>query len=184
MERGFWLFLVPRSLFLVVIACATAPPPAPAVHWTEVPRAVLDVFCTRLHDEGVSPETTVDVVSTTQKLITPQAMTGLAETGFFDKPVDAYTAAETANRGAAPMPIAVPRGACAWRAVDEKAPRAADVMTIELSSPFANPFARGNAYGLFARISLADESSTWYWVPLAQINGRWAAGTPLLLGIR
>jgi hypothetical protein len=144
---------------------------------------VLDAFCARLHDEGVSVETAVDVVSTTQPIITADSINGLAEAAFNQRSYDPVALADAANRDAAPLPIRVPQGTCAWRAVDETAARAGDVMTIELSSPFKNPFAR-NSFGLLARVSLARESSTWYWVPLGERDGRWAAGQPRLLGLR
>ena len=168
---------------LMLASCASAPAPPPPPKLTEIPRAVLDVFCGRLHDEGVSSETTVDVLTTTQPLITPAAINGLAEAAFWTKPFDSVMLSDTASREAAPLPVVVPRGACAWRGVDENARRAADVMTIELSSPFRNPFAR-DAYGLLARVSLARESATWYWVPLGAVDGRWAVGTPMLMGMR
>jgi hypothetical protein len=167
---------------LLLAACASAPPPPPP-KLTEIPGGVLDAFCARLHDEGVSVETTVDVVSITQPLITPQSMEGLAEAAFYKTPFDPVAMSEAANRESAPLPVLVPRGTCSWRAVEETAHRANDVMTIELSSPFRNPFVR-NAFGLLARVSLANESATWYWVPLGERNGHLVAGTPVLMGMR
>lgn len=167
---------------ILLIACATTPPP-PTPKLTEVPSGVLDAFCARLHDEGVSVETTVDVVSTTQPIITSDSISALAEAAFSHQPFDPVAVADATNRDAAPLPVLVPQSSCAWRAVDETAARAADVMTIELSSPFKNPFAR-NSFGLLARVSLARESATWYWVPLGEREGRWAAGKPMLLGMR
>lgn len=177
-------FIVHRSSFIVLVAaCATAPPPPPAPKWTEVPRGVLDAFCAKLHDEGISSETTMEVVSTTQPLITPQAMSGLAESSMYLRRFDAYAVADEANRDAEPIPVVIPTGSCAWRAVHETARRSPDVLTLELSSPFKNPFARKTS-GLFARITLARESATWYWVPLADRDGRWVVGRPVLLGMR
>jgi hypothetical protein len=150
---------------------------------TEVPHGVLDVFCSRLHDEGVSVETTVEVVSTTQPLITPEAMESLAEAIGYSQAFDPVVMSQKASHDASRMPVTVPQGTCAWRAVDEKARRASDVMTIEFSSPFVNPFAR-NSFGLLARLSLAREAATWYWVPLGERNGQLAAGRPTLLGMR
>ena len=172
--------LVPVALLLA--SCASAPPPPPP-HLTEIPASALDVLCARLHDEGVSPETVVDVVSLSQPLITPQSIAGMAESAMYQKPFDPVMASDAANRDAVPLPIAVPQGGCNWHAVEETARRAHDVMTVELSSPFENPFAR-NSYGLLARISLARESATWYWVPLGERNGRWVAGQPMMLGMR
>ena len=168
---------------LFVVACASAPPPPPPPKLTEVPRAVLDTFCARLHDEGVSAETTLDVVTMTQPLITPNALNGLAEAAYYQLRFDPVAASTAANSDATPIPVVVPQGACAWRGVEETAKRSGDVMTIELSSPFKNPFAK-NSYGLFARISLGTESATWYWVPLGAVGGRWAVGQPMLLGLR
>jgi len=171
------------ALLLFAAACATAPPPPPAPKWTEVPRGVLDTFCAKLHDEGVSAETRMDVVSTTQPLISPDSISGLAEMLMYTRGFDPYAVSQWANRDAGPLPVVVPAGSCAWRAVDEKARRSPDTMTVELSSPFKNPFARKES-GLFARISLARDSATWYWIPLAEREGRWVVGRPVLLSMR
>ena len=125
----------------------------------------------------------MEVVKTTQPLITPQSMAGLAEAAFYAKKFDPFASAEAANREGGPIPVAVPRGSCAWRAVDENARRAGDTMTVELSSPFRNPFGR-HSFGLFARISLARESANWYWVPIADLQGRWVVGKPMMLSVR
>ena len=181
---GRLLFIVHRSSFIVLLAaCATAPPPTPAPKWIEVPRGVLDAFCAKLHDEGISAETAMDVVRTTQPLITPDSMSGLAEAAMYAKAFDPFAVSQEANRNATPIPVAVAGGACAWRAVDENTQRSPDTMTVELSSPFTNPFAR-NSVGLLARISLARESATWYWLPVGERDGRWVAGRPMLLGMR
>ena len=174
--------LLPVAAALLV-ACASAPLPPPPPKLTEVPRAVLDTFCARLHDEGVSAETTLDVVTMTQPLITPNALNGLAEAASYQLRFDPVAMSTAANSEATPMPVVVPEGGCAWRRGEETAKRSADVMTIELSSPFKNPFAK-NSYGLFTRISLGSESATWYWVPLGAVGGRWAVGRPMLLGLR
>ena len=122
-------------------------------------------------------------MSITQPLITPQTIGGLAETTFYKKPFDPVMASDAANRDAVPIPVTVPQGGCAWRAVEKTARRAGDVMTVELSPPFKNPFAR-DSIGVLARVSLARESATWYWIPLGERNGRWAAGKPMMLGMR
>lgn len=171
------------AALLLLAACATTPPPPPAPKWTEVPRGVLDAFCAKLHDEGVSAETAMEVVATTQPLITPQSISGLAEATFYGRPFDAHAVADAANRDAEPLAVVVPAGSCAWRAVGETARRSPDILTVELSSPFKNPFVRKTT-GLFARISLARDSATWYWLPLAERDGRWAVGRPVLLGMR
>ena len=167
---------------ILLVACATAPPP-PTPKLTEVPRGVLDAFCSQLRTEGISVETAMNVVSTTQPIITPDSIAGLADAAFTRTAFDAIAIADEANHAAAPIPVVVPQGGCAWHAVAEGARHAGDVMTIELSSPFRNPFER-NSFGLIARLSLANEAATWYWVPLGEREGRWAAGRPMLLGLR
>jgi hypothetical protein len=175
---GAWPFAV-----ALLAACASAPPPPPPPSLTVIPHTVLDALCTRLHDEGVSSDTALNVVNATQPLVTPTAIHGLAEAAFWDKPYDAVALSETASRDAAPLPVEVPHGGCAWRAIDQNAVHSADVMTLEVSPPFRNPFGH-EAYGILARVSLARQSATWYWVPLGAMNGRWAVGKPMLLAMR
>ena len=181
--RAFTVGRWPLAVCLLLGSCASAPPPKPAPAWTELPRGVLDAFCARLHDEGISAETTVDVVRTTLPLITPQTISGLAEAAAYVNRFDPFTVSEQANRGATPIAVVVPASGCTWCAVDQNTRRSADTMTIEFSSPFMNPFAR-NAHGLLARVSLAGESATWYWLPLAQREGRWVVGRPTALAMR
>src|SRR2546423_7700172 len=103
-ERGVIrrLFIVHCLSFIVLLAaCASAPPP-PTPTFTEVPRSVLDVFCSRIHDEGISVETTVDVVKTTQPLITPESMASLADAVGYSKPFDPIVASQKANHDASP----------------------------------------------------------------------------------
>lgn len=175
-------FFLPSALILL-LSCASAPPPPPPPALTEVPASVLDTFCAQLRDEGVSPELTLHVVTMTQPLITPNAVVGLAEAAMYQQRFDPAALSEAVNRESAPMPVVVPHGPCGWKGVEETARRAGDVQTIEFSSPFKNPFAK-NSFGLFARISLGNEASTWYWVPLGAMGGRWAVGRPMLLGLR
>src|SRR3954464_15596468 len=133
-------FILHPSAFILLLSCASAPPPPPPPALTEVPASVLDTFCGQLRDEGVSPETVLHVVTVTQPLITPNAMVGLAEAAYYQQRFDPAAAAEAANRDTVPMPVLVPHGPCSWRGVEETARRAGDLMTIELSSPFKNPF--------------------------------------------
>ena len=176
---GRWLLAVAPLL----AACASTPPPPPPPPLTAVPRAVLDAFCVRLHDEGVSAETRMDVVTMTQPLITPNVMNGLAETAFYQQRFDPVAASSAANSDALPIAVQLPESGCAWHGIQETDKRAGDVMTIEFSAPFKNPFAK-NSYGLFARLSLGSESATWYWVPLGAVQGRWVVGSPMLLALR
>lgn len=174
--RRWLLAVVP-----LLAACASSPPAAPPPALTEVPGSVLDVFCARLRDEGFSTEQALEAVKTTQPLVTAQSIAGLAEAASYTRGYDAVALAQAVRQD--PLLVEVPRANCAWRAVEETAVRSGDTLTVELSSPFANPFVR-NSFGLFARVSLAREAATWYWVPLGARDGRWVAGPPILLGVR
>jgi len=181
--RGRGLFLLAaRCCLLAVVGCASAPPPPPPV-LTEMPRSVLEALCVRVRDEGYSADTVMYVVTATQPLITPQSMIALADASYYGRPFDPSAAAEAANRESAPLPVTVPPGSCAWRGIGEHVHRSSDTLTLDLSSPMRNPFER-NSFGLFARVSLAREAATWYWVPLGERDGKWAAGKPMLLGMR
>ena len=173
------------SLLAVVlcVGCASAPPPSPLPQWTQVPSGVLDVFCARLREEGISPEQPIEVVTMTQPLITPQTIAALGDAAFYSKKFDVFAASEEANREAAPIPVAVPRGPCAWHPVEETRHRSTDVMSLEMSSPLRNPFVRNTA-GIFVRMSLAGEGATWYWLPVAEREGRLAVGRLMPLGLR
>lgn len=183
MRRGG---LVVCSLLLAA-SCATKPPAAPmeAPHWSEVPRTAIDAFCGRFHDEGISPQIFINVVRTTQPLVTSASLRGLAEAAFFSGKIDPAKVAAAVAAGDAPIPVVVPAGgACSWRAIDPSAQKnAIDSMTLEISAPFVNPFARSSA-GLLARLSLAGEGTTWYWLPLAQRGVQSAIGSPVPLGMR
>jgi hypothetical protein len=56
-------------------------------------------------------------------------------------------------------------------------------MVLQMSAPLANPFAGGNL-GIVARVSLGEEATVWYWVPMAERAGKWFAGKPIPLAIR
>jgi hypothetical protein len=174
------------ALLLMFAACATrsAPPPPTLPAWSEVPASVLDAFCIRLHDEGISRETALNVVATTQPLVTVGSMTALADAAFYHGRLEPSRAAESAAEGSQSLPVRTGGGTCSWRSIPAAGRRIqTDIMTVELSSPFVNPFVRGSA-GLLARLSLGGESATWYWIPIARRDDTWAAGTPLPLAMR
>jgi hypothetical protein len=149
-----------------------------------MPAAVLDSLCSSLRDEGISSETTVNVVKTAQpSLITPLTMQSLSDAFFYHGPLDSSRAAAAATSTAAEIPIAIP-ATCAWRGIaPNTAARYTDTLTLELSPPIANPFSR-NAAGLFARVALAGESPTWYWLPLIPHGETWTAGRLTVLPYR
>jgi hypothetical protein len=149
-----------------------------------VPALILDSLCSSLRDEGISSATTVNVVKTAQlSLITPQTMQSLSDSFFYHGPLDSSRAAAAATSTAAELPITIPT-TCAWRGIaPNTASRYSDTLTLEISPPIANPFSR-NAAGLFARVGLAGESPTWYWLPLIPRGDTWATGRLTLLPYR
>jgi len=170
----------------VVIGCAssTTPPPARVPQWNTMPATILESFCLSLRDEGISSATTINVVKTAQpSLITPLSMQSLLDSVFYHGAMDASLAAATATATAAEIPIAIPTS-CAWSGIaPNTGSRYADTMTLELSPPIVNPFSR-NAAGLFARIALAGEAPTWYWLPLVPRGETWTTGRLTLLPYR
>ncbi len=183
------LILHPSSFILLffLAACASspAPPPPPkAPEWKVIPAAVLDTFCASFRDEGISMSTTINVVKTAQPmLITPSSMQALSDSFFYHGPIDPAKAAATATAGATELQIAVPHD-CAWRGIaPQTGSRYVDTMTLEISPPIANPYSRNSA-GLFARLALAGESATWYWLPLVPRGETWTSGRLTVLPYR
>ena len=169
-----------RLTFLVLLmtACATAPPPPPP-QFANVPASVLDVMCTRLHDEGIAHETTVDLVRTSRPLVTRQSMQALAESAFYQGHIDQRAIEAAFATNATPLPIGR-NEACAWHPIDAAARRSADTMTLELSAPFVAPAGKGGP-GVLARLALGNEAATWYWIPIVNRNGTWIATRSLPL---
>lgn len=166
------------TLTLLLTACASAPP-MPQKPITALPRGALDIMCTVLHAEGMASE--VRVVKETQPIVTPASLQSLAEVSFFSGKVhgDAIKAILMTPL----IPVEVPAQTCISRFVTpQEAARANDVMIIRFSSPFVNPFGRGQT-GTLARLSLGNEAATWYWIPLVYRNDRWLAAPPLALSV-
>jgi hypothetical protein len=163
-------------MLMLVASCASAP--KPIVLPTSVPKGALEAICLRLHDEGMSGA--LRVVGNSQPLITRAALQALAEAAFFRGNVDPESVTSAV---APPVPVDVPDRSCATRVIESIDPRRdADAMVLQFSRPFANPFAH-RQLGLLARLSLGGESATWYWIPLAQQNTRWIAGSPMTLSV-
>ena len=137
-------------------------------------------MCARLHDEGIATETTVDLVRTTRPLVTRQTLQALGEALFSGGRIDQRMVAEAFATNETPLPFAVAKASCAWNPVDANARRSRDTMTLELSAPFVAPFGKGSL-GMLARLALAGESATWYWIPLANRDGVWIAGRTMPL---
>ena len=144
-----------------------------------MPAAVLDAFCTAARAEGLASEGTIAVVRTSRPLVTASSIAALAEISF--KAVRDTTAiAQQINESSSTVPVDVPAANCAWQPVD--AGRVAhDMMVVELSTPFMNPFAKNEA-GSFARLSVGGQGATWYWIRLVRRNDRWVAAGVAPLG--
>ena len=165
-------------------ATASAPPPPHLPQWTSVPAMVLDSFCSGFHDEGISGTTTINIVKTAQPmLISASSMEALSNLSFYHGKTDPARAATNAGAGATELPITIPQG-CAWRVIaPNTGPKYTDTLTWEISPPLVNPYTRNSA-GLFARLALAGESPTWYWLPLIPRGESWVAGRLAVLPYR
>ncbi len=168
-----------RSLLFVLLAgcAATAPPPPPMPLPDRVPRGVIDSFCGLLHGEGMLSE--VRVLRTSQPIITSESLQVLANQTTRGRPKNTAI-----NASGTPLPVEIPPGSCINAAIDAYNPaRDSDVMVLQFSAPFGNPFADGQP-GVLVRFSLGLDSPTWYWIPLFGRNGQWIAGQPVLLAAR
>ena len=140
-----------------------------------VPRAAVDAMCSRMKSEGINTE--LRVVKTSQPLITPQAMAALASAMF-------YNGRGQENMSVAPAVPVQTAGSCVSHTIDSVTARDSDVMVVEFSSPFTNPFAR-NQLGVLARVSLGNESPSWYWIAIGQNgSGTWGASSPIMISLR
>jgi hypothetical protein len=167
---------------IAFVACASTPPPAKVPNWSSVPRTVLDAFCVEARAEGLAHETPINVVASTQP-VSPGAITGLAERSMKSLH-NAADVAEQLNANLPELPIDVASDVCPWNTVtrlDRR--RDADVMVVQISAPFVNPFTRGET-GSLLRLSLGGESSLWFWIPLNERNGKWLAGRVRALGVQ
>ena len=127
-----------------------------------------------MHSEGVNFE--LRALKMTQPLITPQSVQGLAEAVYYS----GRSAPRIAAAASVPVETA---GTCVRHAIDAIGPHDNDVLIVEFSSPFENPFVHGQL-GVFARVSLGTESATWYWVAIGMHGNSWGAATPIMLPIR
>jgi hypothetical protein len=162
-----------RLLFVLFFAACTSGPPPPTPQFAAVPASVLDVMCARLHDEGIARETTIDLVRTSRPLVTRQSLQALAEAAYYSGRPDPRAVEAAYEANALVLPLAA-NDACTWNLVDAGARRSRDTMTLEISAPFGTPVSKG-ALGVLARLALAGESATWYWIPLTNRNGTWVA---------
>jgi len=179
-----WRSIPILLLVLLTTSCASRPDVVTeAPRWTEVPGTAIESFCSRRHDEGISSEISINVVRTTQPLVTAAALRGLAVAASSTGKIDTSKVAAAVAAGNSTLPVVVPTSSCTWRGIDASARiRAYDTMTLELSAPLINPFARSSA-GLLARMSLAGQGTTWYWLPVAQRGAQGVIGSPVPLNV-
>lgn len=161
-------------LAILVAACAYHAPVPPPVPPPAVPAAAIDVLCSRMHSEGVNSE--LRALKMTQPLITPQSVQGLAEAVYYSGRSSPRIAA------AATVPVET-TGTCVKHTIDVVGPHDNDVLILEFSSPFENPFVHGQL-GVFARVSLGTEAAQWYWIAIGMHGNSWGAATPIMLPIR
>jgi hypothetical protein len=174
-ERSWGFLLAARCSLLAIVACAHRPPAPPPLPPTAVPRAAVDMMCSRMHAEGMAGE--LRALKMTQPLITPQSVQALAEAMFYR---GGSVPPQIAVAGSVPVETA---GSCVTHPLDSITSRDSDVMIVAFSSPFENPFVRGQL-GVFARVSLGGEAATWYWIPIGQRGGAWGAANPVMLAVR
>ena len=159
-------------LLLSAFGCASAP--QPTVPPSAVPGAVVAVMCAQMRSEGMTAG--FRVVKTTQPIVTPAVISAMADVAFYrGKPV-----APVLPNALLPVEPA-PCARAMIEAVDPR--RDADAMILQFSSPFSNPYTR-RQIGVVARLSLGEDNPVWYWIPMVDRNGSWAASSPLILGVR
>jgi hypothetical protein len=169
---------------LLFAACATSKPKLAAPEWSEVPPNVLEVLCSRFHSEGISRDQVLNVVATTRPLVTATSMQALSAAAFFHGRLDPDAPAQAMREGSRTIPIRATAGDCSWRTIPASGVALqTDVMTVELSAPLVNPFVR-NSVGMLARLSLGGDAPFWYWIPIGERAGGWAAGPPMTLTTR
>jgi hypothetical protein len=175
-------------LLLALTSCASAPKPAPAPVaapepvWKTVPFSVLQSLCGVLRAEGVGGQ--IDVVRTSEPLITRDSMLALAQAEFYRGKDDPSRYASSLTAASQTLPLETGSAGCDLRFVDGASAARGDVMLLQVSAPFFDPFARAHGPGLFARVTLSGEAAEWFWIPLAGRGGVWYAGGPLPLGVR
>ncbi len=140
--------------------------------WDLIPASIGEALCTRLKMDAIATSGAVTIVASTQPLASPRAVAALAgvskKKGKPNIPASAF-----ANRT---IPIVLTTGACRWHLIDAaEMPRYADEMIVELSAPVPNPFTVNEA-GMFARVSLAGENASWYWIRLVPAADGWSPG--------
>lgn len=167
-------------LFFLSSCATTASTLHPSPEWDTVPASIVQALCNRLRDDGVAGSGDLAIVRTTQPLVTTGAIRALADSPRAANPV---RIAEEISARQKTIPLLVPTSGCTWKPIDYLDPqRHGDIMVVELSSPFAHPFAM-RAAGLFARVSLGGRHANWYWIPLMRAGDDWSLGRIHPIGV-
>ena len=156
------------TLALILAACATSAPPVTTPEWDAVPAQVVEGLCRRLQDDALATGS-LAIVQVTQPLANAESLQALAQ----------VTANATLKGPVAPVvnrviPLLTTPGSCTWEPIDvREMKRRTDAMIVEMSSPLVNPFDQHEA-GVFARVSLAGASDSWYWISMIPVAQGWA----------
>ena len=158
----------PVVAFVLLAACATSKPPVSTPEWDAVPAPVVEGLCRRLQMDAFATGP-LAIVQVTQPLANGDSLAALAQISA--KGVPKGPLAPVVNRV---IPIETTPGSCTWEPIDvREAKRRNDAMIVEVSSPLVNPFNQQEA-GVFARVSLAGASDSWYWISLVPVAQGWA----------
>jgi hypothetical protein len=172
---------------LMALSCTSAPvPDVLAPDWSVIPPGLTEALCMRLRMDAIATGN-VTIVKTTQPLATPHTVAALANIAKRRRKTRAMADAGNAAIVNRVIPVSLPTGTCSWTPIEVRdMARHADEMIVELSAPLPNPYEKGEA-GVFARVSLAGENASWYWLPLVpQVTPEgttWATGMPISLVI-
>ena len=155
------------ALALFLGGCATKAPPVTTPDWQAVPPQVIEGLCRRLQDDAIATGT-LAIVQVTQPLATAESLSALAQVSAGTMPKGKIE--PIVNRV---IPLQTSPGSCTWEPIDiREAKRRTDAMIVEVSSPLVNPFDQHEA-GVFARVSLAGASDSWYWVSMVPVPQGW-----------
>jgi hypothetical protein len=160
--------VIAGALLILLTACASGKAPLAAPDWDTVPEGVVTALCRRLQMDALATGNTA-IVRVTQPLATPESLAALA--GTTAAPGSKRQATGVTNRA---IPITLGRGSCAWQPIDvRQAAAITDAMVVELSAPLLHPYNKNEA-GLLARVSLAEQHPSWYWISMVPRKGEWA----------
>jgi hypothetical protein len=159
---------------LLASSCGTSKPVTTAPELTSVPTVVIDAFCTKLRSEGVVTDAPLMVVAKTEPIINGASLRSLAHT--YGKDIESGSLAQAINSVVTSSPLDLQGTSCTWQPIAKLDPVAQAQMTVvQFSSPFVNPFTRGES-GVLVRMSIGNHDAQWYWIPLAMRENRLGVG--------